>query len=633
MKSMKNAFWTQADSDKRNPQTRLVITLIMAIAMMVWIPVIPSLAANTVASGTCGDNLTWVLDDDGALTISGNGAMDDYEYDDMPWYNYKDSINELIVQEGVTTIGSNAFREFESLANISFGKDLQSIGEWAFIQCTNLDNVIIPEGVTSIMTRAFKDCSKLTNVTISDSVSFVGGWAFDGTPWLESQGEFAIVNGILIEYQGEGGDVVIPEGVTYLGDYSFLWDSSIENVIIPEGVHIIGDSVFNECTGLGSVSLPETLEVIESNAFVHCSSLSELVIPANVKKIKRWAFGDAIRLHTITFKGDLPEIASDAFYSVTADAYYPSYWKKIPESDEYTGGNDGCLTWIPYDITPDAPKLAGISNASSGVTVKWNKVDGADGYRVYRKAEGETKWSSLKTIAKGSTVKYTDQSVKSGTKYTYTVRAYKKTNDVTTWGSYNKTGKTILYISQPSVQVANASSGITVKWGKVTGAGGYRVYRKAEGETKWTSLKTITSGSTVKYTDKTVKSGTKYTYTVRAYKKENGVATWSSYNTTGMTMVYLSQPSVKAASASKGITVSWSKVSGAGGYRIYRKAEGETKWTSLKTITKGSTVKYTDQNVKNGKKYTYTVRAYKKADGTTMWSSYSASGVTVKYVK
>ena len=115
-------------------------------------------SAATVASGNCGTNLAWTLDDTGTLTISGTGDMDNYfNTSDVPWYNYKESITSVVILENVRSIGINAFDG-----------------------CSNLTNITIPNSVGSMGSSAFKNCSSLTSITIPDSVTIIDSYAFYG---------------------------------------------------------------------------------------------------------------------------------------------------------------------------------------------------------------------------------------------------------------------------------------------------------------------------------------------------------------------------------------------------------------------------------------------------------------------
>jgi len=133
-----------------------------------------------IDSGTCGvngDNLTWELDNDGLLTISGEGDMQSY-YEHAPWFAYASNINEASIGSGVTSIGDNAFRDCSSMTDISIPDSVISIGRSAFSSCNSLTSITFPEGVTSISDDAFSACSSLTSITVPDSVTNIGNCAF-----------------------------------------------------------------------------------------------------------------------------------------------------------------------------------------------------------------------------------------------------------------------------------------------------------------------------------------------------------------------------------------------------------------------------------------------------------------------
>ncbi len=275
-----------------------------------------------------------------------------------------------------------------------------------------------------------------------------------------------------------------------------------------------------------------------------------------------------------------------------------------------------------FTIQLATPTLTSVVNDTTGVTFKWGKVTGAAGYYVYRKTSGGS-WTKIATIPSGSIVSYIDGKAVSGTTYIYTVKAYSGSYT----SNYNTTGKTIKRLTNPTLSsVTNAASGVTFKWGKVTGAAGYYVYRKTSGGS-WTKIATITSGSTLSYTDTKAANGKTYAYTVKAY---SGSYT-SSYNTTGKTIVRLTRPTISSVtnSASKKITVKWNKNTGGAGYQICYKTG-----TSSKTVTvSGNTnVSKVISSLTKGKTYTVYVRSYKKVGSTTYYSAWSAAK-TVKISK
>ena len=141
---------------------------------------VEALAAGVVASGTCGENLTWELGGDGTLRISGKGEMADYTYDDKaPWDTYRRQVTAIVLEDGVTSIGDYAFYFCSSATAVTIPDSVTSIGKSAFSGCDDLTSVTIPEGVTSIAGYAFSRCYDLINVTIPYSVTSIGDSAFD----------------------------------------------------------------------------------------------------------------------------------------------------------------------------------------------------------------------------------------------------------------------------------------------------------------------------------------------------------------------------------------------------------------------------------------------------------------------
>lgn len=216
-------------------------------------------------------------------------------------------------------------------------------------------------------------------------------------------------------------------------------------------------------------------------------------------------------------------------YSSARDVYYGSESFILPkgtyylvveyyDSECYKSTYDFELEFKP---TIAKPTIKSIENTSSGVKLTWGKLGKIDKYVIYRKA-GSSSYKKLVTLDK-KTTSYTDKSVKSGTKYSYKIRAYAGDYH----GSFSSV-KSIVFLSKVKVSSATSSkSGITVKWGKVSGAKGYYVYRKT-GSGSYKKLATVKSGSTVKYLDKSAKKGKTYTYYVKAY---NGSYTGYKSNT------------------------------------------------------------------------------------------------------
>ena len=257
-------------------------------------------------------------------------------------------------------------------------------------------------------------------------------------------------------------------------------------------------------------------------------------------------------------------------------------------------------------------KIKILENVEDGITIKWNKIEGAEGYYVYRKEEGES-YTRIAVIKDSQEISYTDTDIKEnyGITYEYAIRAYRGSAK----GYY--VGSSILRFVEIGVpklrSVTNEKGSMVVSWKEVPGADGYRVYRKTK-DTGWSTVKTKTTGTS--YTDKSVESGTVYSYTVRAYRGDYNIATdnkyeesyWSNYDTSGISSIYLGNVElISAENSVEGVAVKWNKVTGAEGYRVYRKVPGSS-WSLIATT---EDTEYVDvEELKGGETYLYTVRAY-----------------------
>lgn len=280
---------------------------------------------------------------------------------------------------------------------------------------------------------------------------------------------------------------------------------------------------------------------------------------------------------TVTLSG---AVYTDMDVSVTNQEKNP-YWYKVTY-----GGKSGYLSsrYVQPDtdstIKAGAAKQLGVSVSSGGGTIYY-----------------ETSNPAVATVDGAGKVK----GVKSGSCTIYAVTGSGKQMDAI---GVAVSGSASSSLQQPRLSsVSNSKSGIVIKWKKVTGAEGYYVYRKSG--SSWKKIKKITSGSTVKYTDKSMSAGKKYVYTVRAY---NGSET-SSYDKKGLTIRRLTNPSMVSVKGSKsGVKVTWKKVKSAVTYDVYRKKSG-SKYIKIATVKGGSKVTYTDKKAEKGVTYYYTVRA------------------------
>ncbi len=236
-----------------------------------------------VASGECGDNLTWILDENGVLEITGTGEMYNYEYNSVPWYSYNSSVKTINIADGVTSIGTYAFSFCDSLTSVTIGDSVESIGTYAFAFCESLASVTIPDSVINIGDFAFCDCDSITSVTIGDSVESIGNYVFANCTNLTS--------------------VIIPDNVTSIGGGVFANCVNLTSVTIPDGVTSIGVGMFANCTSLTSVTIVDGVTNIGGQAFYYCCSLTSVAIPDSVESIGESAFHYCDNLTDVYYMG------------------------------------------------------------------------------------------------------------------------------------------------------------------------------------------------------------------------------------------------------------------------------------------------------------------------------------------
>lgn len=267
-----------------------------------------------------------------------------------------------------------------------------------------------------------------------------------------------------------------------------------------------------------------------------------------------------------------------------------------------------------------APSTLTLKNNDGSIIATWSKVTGATSYKLFRRTVNSdgTKSGWAAVSSRSSALTYTDKSVTKGKTYEYAVRSYTEGNNKKLYYNGLYGAKQIVCIKTPSVSVEATVTGVKISWSKVSGAAGYKVYRKVKGGS-WVTLKNV-SASTTSYTDTSAPSGKYLYYTVRGV---NGSSA-SAYDTRGIN--YLKTPTVSVKNTSSGIKVSWNKVSGATSYYVYRKAGNATSWSKIAT-TSGSS--YTDKNVKSGTTYKYCIRAL---NSSVQSKAGSTSYKTIKFL-
>ena len=654
-------------------------------------------------SGTCGENLTWTLEE-GILTISGTGAMYDYELSTRPYE--ENTISTVIIEDGVTSIGNYAFSCF-SLTSIDIPNSVTSIGDDAFFGCDSLPSITIPDSVTSIGDGAFGQCKSMRSITIPDSVTSIGDGAFTQ---CESLGSITIsekitsissgmflscssltsidipdsvtsIGNYAFEHCSNLRSITIPKGVTDIGDYVFAGCSSLENIFVEEGnqnysskdgvlfnsdqtvlvyypgggeevytipdsVTSIGNTAFDDCSNLTSITIPDTVTSIGEKAFFSCWGLTDITIPENVTSIGSSAFEACGNLESITIPDSVTSIGQNAFKGCVGLVIYCYSGSKALE---YAKNNkiaykifmSGAFVMIPdqsytYTGSPQEPEVTVILNETQLTKGTDYEVAYSNNIKVGTAAvtvNGINEYSGIKkltfTIVKAlQPIKASNLSLTypnsgkitvSGNKGSLTYKSSntavatvdstgkvkaksggtaKITITAAATSQYNAASKTI------TVNVAKAAQSITAKASapvvfagqtttvSVTGAKGTRSFKSSD-----TTIATVDK-STGKVTAK--KAGT--------VKITAASAATAQYNAASKTVTIKVLPalisSLKATNQVTGIKLTWKKISGATGYKIYRNS------TLIKTINDGGTTTYKDTKANtNMKKYVYKVVA------------------------
>ncbi len=235
----------------------LLLTLCL---LLPWFPI--KARAVTIASGKCGDNLTWTLDDGGTLTISGTGDMTDYSSSTtVPWYSHRAKISTVAIDPSVTSIGSYAFCYCTSLTSITIPDSVTSLGDYCFEGCDSLTSITLPDSVTSLGIQCFYGCSSLTSITIPDSVTSLGIQCFYGCSSLTS--------------------ITLPDRVTSLGNGCFSHCTSLTSITLPDSVTSLGDRCFSCCTSLTSITIPDSVTSLGEDCFSCCTSLKHIWVNEN----------------------------------------------------------------------------------------------------------------------------------------------------------------------------------------------------------------------------------------------------------------------------------------------------------------------------------------------------------------
>lgn len=271
--------------------------------------------------------------------------------------------------------------------------------------------------------------------------------------------------------------------------------------------------------------------------------------------------------------------------------------------------------------TITAPALTLEQTGFDSATLSWEPVVGASGYYLYR--NDGSGYQKYKTFVKGTDTSFTDSALECGKTYQYKVLAWRGETE-SDFSNVISATPALAEISGVKASAAGYAS-VKVSWEKVDGANGYKVYRYDTKKKKYTLLKTVKSGDTRSFKNTGLKTGTTYKYKVKAYRDSVETA-FSKVVSAKPVLAKVKRLTGKG--QKRAVKLTWTKVSGADGYVIYRSTKKNSGFKQVQKIKKGKTTSFTQKKIKKGKKYYYKIRAYRNVDGKKVYSAgYTASKV------
>ena len=699
-----------------------VLSGIMAFSTFaVAVPITASAAESQESvSATYGD-FEYTLEDDYTCTITGyNGSAANVTIPSTI-YGYK-----------VSALSDTAFLSNKNIRSVIIPNGVLRIGALCFDSCTNLQEITIPDSVMYIVRSGdarsggfLQFCDSLKEITLGsglenffDTYDLNGSHSFECIDISKNNKYYCSIDGVafskdkkkLLKYPPAKKDEIytIPDSVSKLSmPMGFTLNENLKAVIIPKSVKEI--SLYTFGTSLNSIygykgTVAETYAEENGFKFIEISeptsvslnktaltldvgksyTLTKTVSPSNAVTSYTWSSSNtsvatvdkngkvtakASGTATITVKTSngktanckvtvnlpTPQITSLAnttggikiSWNKVSGAYgYRLYykpasggWKRFKDTTATSFTDSGVVPnkTETYTIrcidkngntvsgfnsngwskkyTPVAPTISKLENTSGGIKISWNKIAGVYGYRLYYKTSSGG-WKRFKDTTATS---FTDSGVSPNRTETYTIRCIDKNGN--TISGFNSNGWSKKYTPAVPIisKLENTSGGIKISWNKIAGVYGYRLYYKTSSG-GWKRFKDTTATS---FTDSGVSPNRTETYTIRCIDKNGN--TVSGFYSKGWSMTYtpVAPTITRLSNTSKGVSVTWNKIAGVYGYRLYRKYDGGS-WTKVKDTTSTS---FTDSGAKKGKKVTYTVRCIDRKGKTV--SGYNSKGWSI----
>lgn len=306
---------------------KLIGTLLL-LSMVICLTALMPVCANA-ESGTIGENLTYVIDDDGTLTISGTGEV---KYEDF-WYSgiSGEFVEKVVIENGVEMIGDQAFWDFYNIKSISIPNTMTMIGRTAFANCISLTSINIPDSVITIGDLAFSGCTSLSSVTLGKGLTAISLATFKDCSNLRSidiPNNVKLIDGNAFEGCLSLTDVMIGDGVSYIETAAFGSCISLKNISV---------SADNDyfCTINGSLFSKDKKTLV---AYAHGRTETTYTIPSHVTKIGNGAFYGNSSLSKINILENVTDIGYFAFAYCSGVKSF-----NVSESNKNYSSTDGNL--------------------------------------------------------------------------------------------------------------------------------------------------------------------------------------------------------------------------------------------------------------------------------------------------
>ena len=555
---------------------------------------------------------------------------------------YETNLKSVVLPTGLKYISNEAFKFCYNLKTVTLPNTVESLGNACFGSCTSLQSISIPNSVKDMRWSTFDRCTSLKTVTIGCGVDTMETYSvFGGCTSLEnitvnsSNNNYSSANGIMYDknkteilvYPQAKKDTTysVPSSVKSLGEMTANGNAYLKTVTIPSNIKDIGDYAFGyigEKYNYQKVS-GFTIKGYKGTAAERYARNNDFnfvqlqVVPTSValnKTTLTLDTGKTSNLKATVYPSNAANKKCTWSSSNTSVATVDSNGKVTAKASGTATitvkTSNGKTATCKVTVNLPAPQITGLSNTTGGIKISWNKVDGAYGYRLYYKpASGG--WKRFKDTTATS---FTDSGVSPNRTETYTIRCIDKNGN--TISGFNSTGWSKKYTpGAPTISKLDITTGgIKLSWNKIAGVYGYRLYYKTSSG-GWKRFKDTTATS---FTDSGVSPNRTETYTIRCIDKNGN--TISGFNSTGWSKKYTpGAPTIsKLDITTGGIKLSWNKIAGVYGYRLYYKTSSGG-WKRFKDTTATS---FTDSGVSPNRTETYTIRCIDK-NGNTVSGFYS----------